>query len=155
MTKAGSSSSQEHESVQRRLLARAYGETYEAFPTLEEARTFEDAVVVLEAAAAEQIYVVCPVAQLHCPVEVLRRLLVALDEIAWCGGDPDRVGLYYERHALGSRVYGGTGGGRVTAGIWIHTQFERIGLRPAICQVLAGAPWAPGEALDAQLRPEG
>ncbi len=127
-----------HESLHRKLLAAAYGERYEALPSLEEARRTDDAVVILDGDGASQIYVVCPAARVACPPDALTRLLLDLDQLAWCGRNPASARVYYERRRVGDVIYGGTGGARVTAEIWVHTQFERIGLRPAICDVLAG-----------------
>jgi hypothetical protein len=127
-----------HESLHRRLLAAAYGERYEAFRCLEEAQRAGDAVVILDGDGASQIYVVCPAGNVACPPGALTRLLLDLDQLAWCGRNPAAARVYYERHRTGDVIYGGTGGARVTEDAWVHTQFERIGLRDAICDVLAG-----------------
>jgi hypothetical protein len=127
-----------HESLHRKLLAAAYGERYEAFRCLDEARRADDAVVILDGDGASQSYAVCPARDVACPPDVLSRLLLDLDQIAWCGRNPAAARVYYERHRVGDVIYGGTGGARVVAEPWVHTQFERIGLRTAICDVLAG-----------------
>lgn len=127
-----------HESLHRKLLAAAYGERYEAFRCLEEAARAEDAVVILDGDGASQIYVVCRAGEVACTPDALTRLLLDLDQVAWCGRNPGAARVYYERHRVGDVIYGGTGGARVTARPWVHTQFERLGLRTAICDVLAG-----------------
>jgi hypothetical protein len=127
-----------HESLHRKLLAAAYGERYEAFRCLDEARRADDAVVILDGDGASQIYVVCPAKDVACPPDALTGLLLDLDRIAWCGRNPAAARVYYERHRVGDLIYGGTGGARVAEEAWVHTQFDRIGLRSAICDVLAG-----------------
>jgi hypothetical protein len=127
-----------HESLHRKLLAAAYGQRYEAFRCLEEARQADGAVVILDGDGASQIYVVCPAWAVTCPADALTRLLLDLDRLAWCGRNAGGARIYYERHRIGDVIYGGTGGARVAEEVWVHTQFERIGLRTAICDVLAG-----------------
>lgn len=140
-----------HESLHRKLLAAAYGERYEAFGSLEQARQAGDGVVILDGDGASQIYVVCLAADVACPPDALTRLLLDLDEISWCGRNPAAARVYYERHRVGDVIYGGTGGARVAAEPWVHTQFERIGLRPAICDVLAGRAAAVAASQSASL----
>jgi hypothetical protein len=127
-----------HESLHRKLLAAAYGEHYEAFRSLGEATRAGGAVVILDGDGASQIYVVCRADEVACTPDALTRLLLDLDQLAWCGRNPGAARVYYERRRTGDVIYGGTGGARVTAGPWVHTQFERLGLRTAICDVLAG-----------------
>lgn len=46
--------------------------------------------------------------------------------------------IFYERLPIGSAVPGGTGGGRVTEGVWLHPRLEEQGVRPAVEAVIAG-----------------
>jgi hypothetical protein len=63
-------------------------------------------------------------------------LLRDLDACCW--DDPDAAHLHYEAHAIGEWIPGGMSGGRVTPGIWIHRELEKLGLRSAIEAVLSG-----------------
>jgi hypothetical protein len=127
-----------YESATRKMMAQALAEEYLAYPSLSAAREDEDAVLVLEAARGEQIYLTCNVRLVACTVETLSQLLVDLDRVAWSGGDPNEARVLYERHPPGTVLAGGTGGGRVTDGLWIHQQFERFGLIEQIRMVIAG-----------------
>jgi hypothetical protein len=59
-----------------------------------------------------------------------------LDARSW--NDRDMARVFYERLPVGSTVPGGTGGGLVTEGVWLHPTLEEQGLRPAVEAVIAG-----------------
>jgi hypothetical protein len=120
------------------MMAYALAEEYTAYPSLIEAQQDKDAVLILEAARGEQIYLTCNVRFVGCSEVTLSQLLIDLDHVAWSGGDPSDARVLYERHLPGTVLAGGTGGGRVTDGLWIHQQFERFGLIERIGAVLAG-----------------
>lgn len=94
--------------------------------------------MILDGGNASQIYLVCPAMAVQCDEIALTRLLLELDSIAWCGGEPSKAAIYYEQHPVSSMIYGGAGGGRVMDELWVHTQFERAGLAGQIREVLAG-----------------
>lgn len=127
-----------YESSTRKMMAHALAEEYIAYPSLDEARDDDDAVLILEAARGEQIYLTCNIRYVACLEAALAQLLVDLDRVAWSGGDPTDARVLYERHRPGTVLAGGTGGGRVTDSLWIHQQFERFGLIDRIGMVIAG-----------------
>jgi hypothetical protein len=75
-------------------------------------------VVVLEGDHGGQVYVVAPAREVRCSEEALIQLLADIDGGEW--NDEDGARVYYERHALGAGISGGTGGGVVSAEIWVH-----------------------------------
>jgi hypothetical protein len=83
------------------------------------------------------IYLTCPARLVHCDEPTLRQLLHDLDKHDW--NDLDGVGLYYEVAPVGSGVTGGTGGGVVTDGLWLHPDLETKGLRGRVEGPLLGA----------------
>jgi hypothetical protein len=108
----------EHESGFRRMVADARDHEYEAFRSLEEARDGTDASVVMEGDDGGSIYLTCPVSLVRCDETTLGRLLNELDVHVW--NDPEMAGLFYERAPIGTGIAGGTGGGIVTEGVWLH-----------------------------------
>jgi hypothetical protein len=107
------------------------------FGSLTAAQADAGGVVVLTAPWAEQIYLVAPARCVHCNEQVLEQLRDDLDSIA----DPMVAGpgrVLFERRTVGSPVVGGTGGGVVTGDVWIHPNFEQLGIGDGIRGVLAG-----------------
>lgn len=109
------------------MLADAHGTRYAALRSLEEARRVPDAAVVMEGDDGGSIYLTCPVRLVRCDEAALRQLLLDLDEHDW--NDPESTGLFYELLPVGSGVAGGTGGGVVADGVWLHPELEAKGLR--------------------------
>ena len=126
----------EHESAVRRMVADARGESYEALRSLADANASEGSTAVMEGDYGGSIYLTCPASLVRCDEATLRQLLLDLDEHDW--NDPEGVGLYYERAPIGTGIAGGSGGGVVTAGIWLHPELEAKGLRAAVEAVIAG-----------------
>jgi hypothetical protein len=120
----------------RRLIADTHGYPYEAVESLEAARAFADGYVILQGDFGGQIYLVCPASQVGCPEAQLRSLLSDLDKLAW--REPEGARLLFERHPVGEPIVGGMGGGEATGQLWLHKDFEKLRLRPAILAVLSG-----------------
>ena len=51
---------------------------------------------------------------------------------------PGSAGVFYEHAPVGTGIAGGTGGGTVVAGIWLHPELEGKNLRTDVEAVLAG-----------------
>jgi hypothetical protein len=117
------------------MMADARGEPYEAFHSLAAAPSVDDSVVVMEGDYGGQIYLVCPARLVKCDEPALERLLVDLDEHAW--KDSEGARLFYERRPVGAGVGGGMGGGIVVDGVWLHDDLRKLGLEPAVFDVVA------------------
>jgi len=126
----------DHESALRRMLADAHGRPYDALESLDEAKARADATVVMEGDFGGSIYLTCPARIVQCDETTLRQLLHDLDEREW--DDPDGAALYFEIAPVGSGVEGGTGGGAVTLGVWLHPALEAMGLRERVEGVITG-----------------
>ncbi len=113
------------------------GKGYVSFTTLVEARGQQDACLIMEGDCGGSIYLTCPVPVIACNEETLVQLLADLDDAYW--QDPDGAALCFEPRPIGSRVAGGTGGGRVSVGLWLHPDLEALDLRAETEAVLAGA----------------
>jgi len=124
-----------HESL-RRMIADGHGVEYEAVESLIEAQARTDFAVVVQGDNGGSIYLTCPVALIRCDDGAVNVLLDTLDARYW--NDRDMARIFYERLPIGSAVPGGTGGRRVTEGVWHHPRLEEQGVRPAIEAVIAG-----------------
>lgn len=115
-----------------------------SFRGLSDARQSPDAVMVIQADSGGAILVTCPVKYVQAREDVLTQLVADLEAIAWGFGRlsrkdvPKHAVVYYAPLAVGSDVAGGTGGGRVVDGVWVHVEIERLGLRRQIEDVVAG-----------------
>jgi hypothetical protein len=119
-------------------MAEAHGEDFRPLRSLDEAKRCEDGVVILEGDYGGQVYLTCPARLVCCPPETLYQLLLDIDSKCWECNSGDGAGIYFERKPAGSGVWGGMGGGRVHAGLWLHPGVEALGLRPQIEAILAG-----------------
>ncbi len=126
----------DHESAVRRMLADAHGRRYDALESLDEAKATADAAVVMRGDYGGSIYLTCPARIVQCDESTLRQLLHDLDGHDW--DDPEGAGLYFEVAPVGSGVAGGTGGGAVTDGVWLHPDLEAMGLRDRVERVITG-----------------
>lgn len=145
----------DHESAVRRLYSDAHGLPYTPLHTLEEAKTFDDGIVVFEGDDGGQIYLVTPASRVVCSERTLRHLLDQLDEIEWPSGDGCGARIFYERQPIGTGIPGGMGGGAVTGDIWIHPRIVRRGIDGSIRAVIAGrAIEVPPDVMRANVPPE-
>jgi hypothetical protein len=108
------------------------------FDSLAEARRAPGAVVILEGDWGGQIYLTAQARHLSCSHEALVQLLADLDSVAWESNRGEGTDLRFEERAVGSVILGGMGGGVVVDGVWMHEQFEELGLAPTVLQVLSG-----------------
>lgn len=129
-----------HESAVRRMVSDANGEAYVAVRSLDDAKALPDGVVVLEGDWGGQVYVVAPARLVRCSAATLEQLLRDLDDIAWPVNGGEGAGVYYERRAVGGYIAGGMRGGRVIDGIWIHDEFEQLGLGSSIREIVTEPP---------------
>ena len=119
------------------MIADAHGAGYEAVESLPEARARKDFAVVMQPDDGGSIYLTCPAVAIRCDEATLERLLADLDARYW--NERDSARLFYERLPVGSRVAGGTGGGLVTEGVWLHPRLEEQGLQAQVQAIIAGA----------------
>ena len=64
-----------HESPVRRIVSDADNLPYYPLKDLQEARNYDDAVMIFEGDTGGQIYLVCPVIMIKCSMKTLKRLL--------------------------------------------------------------------------------
>lgn len=126
----------DHESPVRRMMSEAHGGSYKAIKSLAEAQSMADAAIVMEGDSGGSIYLTCPASVASCDEPTLRQLLHDLDRYDW--NDPEGVGLYYEVAPLGTAIGGGSGGGIVTDGVWLHPDLEAQGLYKRVVAVITG-----------------
>jgi hypothetical protein len=130
----------DHERPIGRIMAEAHHEEFRPIKTLDEAKQFDDGVVILEGDDGGQVYLTCPARMVHCSQEQLQQLLLDIDAKCWQCNENEGARIYFERKLIGSGVWGGMGGGVITGGLWLHFQIEEFGIRPQIEIILAGKP---------------
>ena len=104
--------------------------------SLQEAKQYEDGIVIQQGDDGGQIYVVARAIGVKCSIETLQQLLIDLDEIAWPDNDASMRRIFFERRSIGSPIAGGMGGGMVLERPWVHKNFSNS--EPAILAVLGG-----------------
>lgn len=117
-------------------MADAHTRSYTAYSTLAEAGQDDDAAVVMQGDEGGTIYLTCPVRFVRCDERTLHTLLLDLDKLDW--NEPSSVGLYFEHAPVGTGIAGGTGGGVVAEGVWLHPSLETPDLRESVEAVIAG-----------------
>jgi hypothetical protein len=127
------------ESLLRRMMAEAGGESYHPLASLSAAQSDPQGIVIFEGDDGGQIYLVCPARHITCSEETLQKLLVDFDTIEWPeNDDPSMRRVYFESRAAGKSVPGGVGGGQVMDSPWIHPRLVEKGLLERILDVLCG-----------------
>src|SRR5262249_41746862 len=119
----------DHESAVRRMVSDAAGHSYIAVRSLEEAKRYPDGAVVLEGDWGGQIFLTCPAQLVQCTEQTLQQLLSDLNETAWPGQE-EGMGVFYERLPVGAGVAGGMGGAAIQGDIWVHQEFDKLGIAP-------------------------
>jgi hypothetical protein len=127
-----------YESAVRRLAADATGSDYRALRSLAEARAVDDGVVVLEGDLGGQIYAVLPASVVSCSEAQLVDLAHDLDACARPFAGGEAADIYFERHRIGEPIAGGSGGGVVLPGGWVHDEFVQAGIEREIFDVVRG-----------------
>jgi hypothetical protein len=136
-----------HSSVQH-IMNKYHSRTYVPLATLEEAKEQENGVVVLEGDWGGIIYATCPVKHLHDAIthDDIVSLCKTVEYDHWGYGARDipkevpaegGPGVYYQCVKPGGGVWGGSGGGKVIDGLWVHSKLTSE-LRRQITQVLLG-----------------
>jgi hypothetical protein len=125
-----------HERPLGRIFAAAHGGRYMPLRSLEEAKSVDDGVVILQGDDGGQIYVVARGVDVLCSESDLQALLRELDEMSW--RDASMRHIYYERLPVGAGVPGGMGGGMVEDTPWVHKEFVKLRLKESIVAVLKG-----------------
>jgi hypothetical protein len=98
--------------------------------SLNEAKSYEDGVVILAGDDGGQTYLVCLASQVACAEQDLELLLQDLDEIAWPGNYPDMRQIHYMTGSTDAEV--------ASVEPWIHPMFIERGLGTVIHEVLQG-----------------
>jgi hypothetical protein len=124
----------DHHSPVRHILNETQGETYQPIATLNEARNYENAYLVMEGDHGGQIYLVCPVKRIKCDWNTLTKLLIDIDKLEW--NEELGRGIYFEKFNDGEIVAGGMGGGIATNVLWVHEGIHSI--KDEISKVING-----------------
>ncbi|ANY67864.1 hypothetical protein BBD42_16325 [Paenibacillus sp. BIHB 4019] len=124
----------DHHSPLRHILGEAHGIPHQSIDSLETAKNYENAYLVMEGDYGGEIYLVCPVKIIRCSSQTLSRLLEDIDRLYW--EDEDGRGIYFELFNIGDIVSGGMGGGVATNRLWVHE--ELLSIENEISKVIYG-----------------
>jgi hypothetical protein len=103
--------------------------------SLAEARAVPDGAVILMRARRTAVYATCPASLVQCDSATLARLAADIDLLVWPELPPGGT-VSFEQQAIGARLAGDYGGGRVVPGIWVHDRLADMGMGPRIRHVL-------------------
>jgi len=113
---------------------------------MEEAGHDPHAAVVLSGDYGGAIFLTVPVSRLRCDLDTLQTLVSDLDAVSWMSGDLTIATVALERHAVGTGVPGGDGGGLVVDGVWTDPTRLPQGIRDQaaeVCSVYVGVSILP------------
>jgi hypothetical protein len=131
----------------RHFLAEKYNTEFVAYHSVEEASQDPQAAVVLSGDYGGTIFLTVPVARLRCDLGTLQTLVSDLDAVTNMSGDLTIATVALERHAVGTGVLGGDGGGAVVDGVWTHPSVLPREIRDQAAEVVLGLRPRIGRAL--------
>jgi hypothetical protein len=127
---------EEYMSGVRYLVNHAHDTEYKPIRDYAGAKAAEHGYVIMEGDSGGQIYLTCPMHLVQCSHETLLQLAADLDATQW--SDPSGCRVFYEEYAEPQGVWGGMGGGAVTDGLWLHSEFEPLDIEERVLDVLSG-----------------
>lgn len=115
---------EKHQSPVRKALAEKNNVKYTSLKSLQEAKKYKDAYLIMEGDYGGQIYLSCPVKIIECQESIIVHLLRDIDNGVW--NNPDGARIYFERKKIGEVIEGGMGGGLIEKEIWIHDKLKHL-----------------------------
>ena len=122
----------DHHSAVRHILNKRHGRAYEPLKSLKEAKETSNGVVVLEGDYGGIIFASCQAKYVKATQEELESLCIWLEKTYWKElwakyGNHNKGGwgVYYEVLKPGSGIWGGTKGGAVIDGLWLHPKLKQ------------------------------
>ena len=112
------------------------GAWYVRLGSLEEARTMDHTAVIFRGGGDRQVYLTAPVKYVGCDEATLVALLHAIDALEH--RRIDEASARFELAPIGSGVAGGTDGGSVIEGVWLHPRLAERGILPLVSEVVTG-----------------
>ena len=106
--------------------------------SLDEARSLDDGIVLLEADWGGQTLVVARAEVLRCDEATVLDLLAELGALTCPEDNLQGTRLSFGVAGVGTRVGGGMGGGLVTDDVWCHDELVQAGVEAGVRSVLAG-----------------
>lgn len=106
--------------------------------SLDEARSLDDGVVLLEADWGGQTLVVARALAVRCDEPALLGVLAELDALVCPEDNLQGTWLSFGVAGVGTRLGGGMGGGLVSDDVWCHAELVQAGVEAGMRSVLAG-----------------
>jgi hypothetical protein len=98
----------------------------------------DDGVISLTNDNGGIVAVVAAASHVRCSPEALVRLHLQINLITWSRDSARSTGIHYQRLPTGGHIAGGTGGGEVIPGTWVHRIYEELGIADEIRDVIEG-----------------
>ncbi len=128
------------------MMAQAQGDAaaYRPLASLEEAQSVDHGVMTMIADSGGQVLLSIPAKQVRADAPTLKQLLSDLEAITWGSGfdaassnEIYDAAMYFQVAPPGTGLWGGSGGGLVTDGLWLHDELEDLNLRGQITRILS------------------
>lgn len=126
----------EHMSDVRYMMHKAHGVEFKPLMDYKRAKEEKHGCVIIEGDYGGQVYLTCPMKYVRCSHEALLQLSSDLDSIYW--DDEEGCKVYYEAYKPPHGIFGGMGGGVLINGLWVHPEFEDIGIKERVWEVIKG-----------------
>ena len=122
----------------RRFMAEVHGADYFAYESLEQAQNDPDGAVILSGDYGSTVFLTAPARLVSCDTDTLVTLVSDLDAVTWMSGSLTIATVAFERHPVGTRVWGAGDVGHITEGVWTHPQWLSARIRAQAEDVVLG-----------------
>jgi len=99
--------------------------------SIDQARQFADAVMIIEADSGGQVLATCPAKYIRADQKALEILMYDLENFTWGTKGLAKIPppaseafLRFERLPVGTEIGLGASGGRIVDGLWLHPEFR-------------------------------
>jgi 3-methyladenine DNA glycosylase AlkD len=127
---------EEYMSDVRYMMHKAHGMGFKPLTDYDRAKEVKHGCVIIEGDYGGQVYLTCPMKYVKCSHKALLQLASDLDSIYW--DDEEGCRVYYENYKPPHGIFGGMGGGVLVDGLWVHPEFEDIGIKDRVGEVMNG-----------------
>jgi hypothetical protein len=115
-----------------------HGKDLVRYESLEEARSDPDGAVVLSGEYGVAVFLTARARLVRCDAHLLVTLVSDLDAVSTLNGDPLVATVAFERHQIGTRIWGGGEGGLVADGVWTSPLWLKAPVRVQATEVVLG-----------------
>ena len=126
----------EYMSVVRYMMHQVHGTEFKPLTDYDRAKEAKHGCVIIEGDYGGQVYLTCPMKYVKCSHKALLQVASDLDGMYW--DNEQGCNVYYEDYKSPHGVFGGMGGGVVIDGLWMHPDFDEVGIKEKVWEVIIG-----------------